>query len=120
MRPFFGGKSIMGLALVCALLAPVCQAQSSTSLDKHARKVQKTLTKYPAGSYLHVTLRDRTQSSGTLGALSATSFSITNADTNAAETHLFSDVAEVQKGKAFIGKGSVHQHHFHFPFFWRR
>lgn len=115
MKRVFGGGSILGLLIASAVIAaaPVCLAQHSSNLDKHARKVESRLAKFPAGSHLHLFLRDHTDSYGTLGALSEASFSFTNADTNAKETHLYRDVSEVKKGEAPIGKGSVHRHRIH-------
>jgi hypothetical protein len=116
MKLFISGRSMVGWALLSlAMMAfvPVSQSQSTTNLDKHARKIEKTLAKYPAGSYLHLVFRDDTESSGALGTLSETSFSFTNAETNAKETHRYSDVARAEKGKKYIGEGTAHRHQFH-------
>jgi hypothetical protein len=114
MRNVFGGKSIVCLALAWALLAmvPACQAQSAPNLDKHARKIHKRLVKYQAGSYVNLAFRDGTASTGMLGALHETSFTITNADNNVPETHYYNEVASVDRGKEYIGEGSEHGHHF--------
>ena len=117
MKRIFAGKSMVGLALVWSLLAtllaagPACQAQSSPNLDKHARKVYKKLTKYRSGTCLNVALRDGTESTGELGALTPTAFTITNADNNTPETHQYSEVAGVQRGREYIGAGSGPGHH---------
>jgi hypothetical protein len=115
MKDVFGRKSIMRWALTWTLLVlvPACQAQSAPNLDKHARKVQKRLTKYPKGTYVDVAFRDGTDSTGMLGTLSPTSFTFTNADNNASETHLYSEVARVDRSKEYIGDGSEPGHHFH-------
>jgi hypothetical protein len=115
MRFFLGGKSIVpavSLALIVVIAAvPVCQAQSPTNLSKHARRVQRRLGKYPAGSYLDVVLRDSSEVMGTLGVLSAASFTITNTDTNTTETHTYGEVAHVGRAKQYIGAGSEPEHH---------
>jgi len=115
MKPMPARRSSCCLALVLALLAsaPLCHAtQSAARLEKHARKIEKKLAKYPAGTYLHLAFRDSPDSLGTLGHLSATSFTFTNADSNAVETHDYADVARVEKGETFIGAGSTPARHF--------
>jgi hypothetical protein len=104
------------LALACTLAAgaPACQAQSATHLDKQGRKIHNKLAKYKPGSYLEFIFRDHTDSFGNLGALSATSFTFTNSDTNAKETHLYSEVARAGKGKTYIGEGTAPRHHILF------
>jgi hypothetical protein len=113
MKAVFSGKSIVRLALAWTLIAavPACQAQSTPNLDKHARKIHKRLTRYPSGAYLSVAFRDGTESAGSLGVLTETSFTFTNADNNASETHPYGDVARVERGKEYIGEGSEPRHH---------
>lgn len=113
MKLSFAGKSIIRLALTWTLIAviPACQAQSAPNLDKHARKIHKRLTKYPTGTYVNLAFRDGTDSSGLLGAVTPASFTITNADNNAAETHLYGEIATVQRGKEYIGEGSQPRRH---------
>ena len=117
MNSICSGKSIVRLALAWTLLVvvPACQAQSAPNLDKHARKIEKRLTKYPAGAYVNVALRDGSQNSGVLRRLGATSFTITDADSNAPATFLYNDVAQVQQGKEYIGEGSERHHYLHIP-----
>jgi hypothetical protein len=114
MKDVFGRKSVVRLALAWSLLVmiPVCQAQSAPNLDKHARKIHKRLVKYPTGTYVNLAFRDGTASTGMLGAVTETSFTVTNADNNAAETHSYNEVARVDRGKEYIGEGSEHGHHF--------
>jgi hypothetical protein len=113
MQAIFGRKSIVRLVLVWTLVALVtaCQAQSTVSLDKHARKVHKRLATYPAGTYLTVVLRDGSERIGALGTLAPASFTITDSDSNARETHSYNDVAKVSKGTEYIGEGSGRGHH---------
>ena len=115
MRLIFGGKSLACLAVVLALIAcvPVCHSLSTKSQEKQARKMHSKLAKYPAGSYLHLYFRDKTETIGKLGTLSDASFSFTNSDSNANETHLYGDVSRVEKGKQYIGEGSAPRHHIH-------
>jgi hypothetical protein len=116
MKDVFGRKSIVRwLAWALLVLVPACQAQSASNLDKHARKVQKRLTKYAKGTYVSIAFRDGTDSTGMLGSLRPTSFTFTNADNNASETHLYSDVARVERSKEYIGDGSEPAHHMHVP-----
>ena len=91
-------------------MAPACRAQSATHLDKHARKIERRLAKYQPGSYLQIDFRDSSESFGSLGALSATSFQFTDADNNRTQTYLYSGVARVKKANEYIGEGSGHRH----------
>lgn len=117
MQSIFSARLVVRLALAMVLIAiaPVSQARSSTSaapgLDKHARKVHKRVAKYPSGTYVNVVLRDGSQSAGALGTVDSESFTVINSDNNVPETHGFGEVAEVQKGKEYIGAGS--EHHIH-------
>lgn len=115
MRNGFGKRSLICLALASALVAgaPIVFSQSTVHLDKHARKIHKQLVKYQPGSYLHFVLRNHTESNGTLETVSDASFTFTNTDTNARETHAYSDVSEVKKGKTYIGQGTGQHHHIH-------
>jgi hypothetical protein len=116
MGSILRSKWLVSLAFAGALLAcaPTGLAQSAPHLDKHARKIHRKLTKYKPGSYLEYKFRDHTDSVGNLGAVSATSFTFTNADSNARETHSYNDVARVKKGKTYIGKGTGPHRHFLF------
>lgn len=101
------------LALASMLLAcaSAAQAQNSSQLDKHARKVQHRLAKYRTGSYLHLMLRDDTSSYGALGTLSDASFTFTSADTNATTTYTYDDIDRVRTDQEAIGEGSEPHHH---------
>jgi hypothetical protein len=119
MKPALAVKWTVSFAFALTLLLalPACQAKTDPakaqrSLDKQAHKIQNTLARYPAGSLLQLTMRDGTQTTGKLGTLSDSNFAFTNADTNANETHLYSDVKKVEKAKEYIGEGSTH-HHIH-------
>lgn len=104
----------LALAFAFAAFAPPASALFGTSPEKQAHKVQSRLAKYPAGSFLHLTFRDGTESTGKLGPLSDNSFVLTNSDSNARETHPYGDVKKIEKGKEYIGQGSAeHHHHIH-------
>jgi hypothetical protein len=45
--------------------------------------------------------------------LSDASFTFNNSETNAKETHLYSDVSRAEKGKEYIGQGSTPKRHGH-------
>ena len=115
MNFFFGGKwffRVVSVALVVLMgLLPACQARASTTLDKHARKIQRKLSRYPAGAHLRLVMRDHSDQYGSLGTLSDASFSFTDSDANKTETHLYSEVAGVEKGKEYIGEGAGSGHH---------
>lgn len=103
----------LSIAFVLITAAPVSHALLSKSQERQAHKMHSRLAKYPAGSFLHLSFRDGTQSNGKLGALTDTGFSFTNADSNANETHAYSDVTKIQKSKEYIGEGTAPHHHIH-------
>ena len=100
MRAFWGSKLALCLAaaLILAGCVSVCQAQSGPKTDKHGQKIEKRLSRYKTGTLL----------------LADTSFTFNNSETNAKETHLYSDVSRVEKGKEYIGAGSTPKHHIIF------
>jgi hypothetical protein len=110
---FFSRNWIIHIAVASALIAmpQAGQAQPGTQLDKHARKIEKRLTKYRPGAFLELDFRDNTEHLGSLGALYDASFQFTDADSNKTETHLYAEVARVKKGKEYIGQGSGREHH---------
>jgi hypothetical protein len=117
MKPPLAVKLAVSLsvALVLFVTLPACHATQSPdktakALAKQAHKTQSALAKYQAGTLLRLTLHDGTQTTGKLGAMSETSFAFTNADSNANETHLYSDVTKVEKTKEYIGEGPGHKH----------
>ncbi len=105
------------LALVFAfnLTMPTGYAVSTKKLEKQARKIEAKLAKYPKGAFLEFHFRDGSESTGSLGALSEHTFSFTNSDTNGKETHNYSDVTKVKKGKTYIGTGSERHNRVHLP-----
>lgn len=115
----FGGKSFLNavktLTMVSALtmvsIAPMCQAESGSSnstasLDKHARKVHRELTRFRPGNYLRLTFTDHAERTVALDSLEDTSFTVTNAETNNRETHTYDEIARVTRKKYYIGEGS--------------
>ena len=111
-------KSAVCLALIFAfnLTVPAGHAVSAKKLEKQARKIEAKLAKYPKGTFLEFQFRDGSKSTGSLGTLSEHTFSFTNSDTNGKETHNYSDVTKVKKGKTYIGTGSERHHRVHLPF----
>jgi len=84
--------------------------QSSVALDKHARKIEKRLAKFRQGTFLDFEFRDSSQTFGSLGPLSDTSFVFTDSDSNRTQTHFYSDLAHVKPAREYIGEGSAHHH----------
>jgi hypothetical protein len=117
MQSIFHSRSVIrfALALLLAAIVPACMAQAAFpaahTLDKHARRLHKRLTRYSSGTYVSVVLRDGSHTAGALGAVDAASLTMTNSDTNAPETHAYMEVASVQKSREYIGEGS--QRHIH-------
>ena len=105
----------LAVALLTVATAPVAIAETNpnANLDKHARKIERRLAKFRAGSYIQVDFRDRSESVGSLGALSQTTFQFTDADNNRVETYSYSQVSDVRQGKEYIGEGSEFGRHFH-------
>jgi hypothetical protein len=113
MRLNNGGKIALCLAVALVMCVPVCLAKSNSNVDKHAQKMQKKLAKYKSGTLLHLELNNNTDCTGTVNTLSDTSFIFNNSENNAKETHLYSEVASVEKGTTYIGEGSAPKHHIH-------
>lgn len=109
----FHCKSAVHILAALALIttATLAQAQSSAPLDKHARRIEKRLTKFRQGAFLDFEFRDSSQTFGSLGPLSATSFQFTDADSNKTQTHLYAELSEVKKAREYIGEGSEPRHH---------
>lgn len=115
MRVRFGGKAALCVttALVLIAFVPPCQARTDTKVDKRAQKIEKKLSKFKTGTLVHLEFNNNTECSGTVNTLSDTSFTFNNTETNAKETHLYSDVSRVEKGKEYIGQGSAPKRHIH-------
>lgn len=109
----FVRTSAARLALASMLLACVStvQAQKSGQLNKHARKVYHVLAKFRSGSYLHLLLRDDTDSYGALGTLSEGSFTFTSAESNSTVTYTYDDIDRVRTDKETIGEGTAPHRH---------
>ena len=110
IRTFAIPALVLFALLAAATLAP---AQSSAPLDKHARRIEKRLTKYRQGTFLDFEFRDSSQTFGSLGPLSAASFQFTDADSNKTQTHYYSELTHVTNAKEYIGEGSESRHHIH-------
>lgn len=113
MKIALGCRSILCLVVAFAVCAaiPAAQAEKNPNFDKHARKIEKKLSKFHPGSYVQIDFRNDSQSIGSLGVLSDATFQVTNADNNKVETYAYTDVAQVRKGNAYIGEGSGPGHH---------
>ena len=110
-------RSIFRIAFLCMLLAPLlfseaglCRAESARHMEKHTRKTEKKLAKYGPGSYLRIVFRDHTESVGVVGRMEATSFTFTDADSNATRSYPYADVASVDKAETYVGEGSRRRH----------
>ena len=110
-------RSIIRIALLCALLAPLpfsqmglCRAESATHMEKHTRKMEKKLTESAPGTYLRIVFRDHSESLGIVSRLEATSFTFIDADSNATRSYQYADVASVEKGETYVGEGSRRRH----------
>ena len=109
-----GRNSILlaSIALIFLMAAPACLADSAAKQEKHARKIEKHLGRFSAGTLLQVDFRDNSQAVGALGNLSDATFQITNADSNKLQTFNYADVTNVKRSKEYIGAGSGSRHHF--------
>lgn len=110
-------RSIVRIALMCALLAPLpfsqmglCRAESVRHMEKHTRKMEKKLTEHAPGTYLRIVFRDHSEGVGMVSRLDATSFTFTDADSNATRSYRYADVASVEKGETYVGEGSRRRH----------
>jgi len=111
----FHRSSILALALALSLLgnAVIVPAQSPVSLDKHSRKIQNELAKYPQGSYLHIVLRDAPDAFGALGTMTQTGFTFTSAENNSTANYRYSEVDRVKSDRQRIGRGAEPIHFRH-------
>jgi hypothetical protein len=109
----FRCKSTVHFLAIFVLIAAAtfARAQSSAPLDKHARRIERRLTKFRQGTVLDFEFRDSSKTFGSLGPLSAVSFQFIDSDSNRVQTHSYSDLAEVKKAKEYIGEGSEPRHH---------
>lgn len=114
-------RSAVCLALVFAfnLCAPMSHSSSAKSLEKQtkqAKKIHSRLARFSPGALVHLQFRDGSESTGKLGKLSENSFALTNSDSNASETHQYSEVTKIDKGKEYIGKNSTSHRWRPWPF----
>jgi hypothetical protein len=103
---------LIAAAILMAGFAPICRAESSAKLEKHAQKIEKRLARYRTGTLVQIDFRDNSEAQGSLRDVSDTSFQITNADSNKVQTFNFADVSRVRKAKEYIGTASGSEHHF--------
>jgi hypothetical protein len=101
---------VLAVAVIAFAVSPAAFPQQNPNLDKHARKVEKRLSKFRAGSFVQIDFRNGSESLGLLGPLSEATFQMTDADNNQKETYNYEDVADVRKGKEYIGDGSEPGH----------
>jgi hypothetical protein len=108
-----GKRLAVSIAIAMALVfsVPAGHAASGKNIEKQAKKIEGKLANFPKGAFLHLFFRDGSDSSGKLNNLSDKSFTFTNSDSNANETHPYTDVTKIEKGKALIGEGSGPKHH---------
>lgn len=110
-------RTIIQIAFLCTLIASLpsgqtglCRAESARQMEKHTRKMEKKLTEYAPGTYVRIVFRDHSESLGVVGRLDATSFTFTDADSNATRNYLYADVGSVEKGEMYVGEGSRRRH----------
>ncbi len=114
-------KSVLHAAIAWTLIAIVPAAHANSKWfpqfqrnpNRHAQKIHHKLSRYKPHTYLQLVLQDNSQENGTVVALSEMSFTFTNADSNAVESHLYKDVAHVHKSKVYIGQGTAPRRHIH-------
>lgn len=115
----FSIRSVVRLLAVWTVIPAMllCQvAQPAQPLDKHARKIQKTLASYPPDSTVLVVMRearqyDAGQYLGRLGNVQTTGFELIRRDGEVLKLS-YSDVRRVQKADANTGN-VVHFRHRH-------
>src|SRR5580704_16058094 len=105
---FLRGNSRMLIAVTFLMVgfAATCRAESSASIEKHTRKIEKRVAKFHTGTLLQVDFRDNSQALGFLGDVSGATFQVTNADSNKLQTFNYGDVTRVRKTREYIGAGS--------------
>lgn len=110
-------SSILRISTLCAFLitmallqGPLCRAESAKHEARRVHKVEKNLIRYRPGTYLRVLFLDHSEVLGTVGRMGATSFTLTDADTNASRSYEYADVARIEKGDTYVGEGSRRRH----------
>lgn len=103
-------RSSFRCAILWAIVSSiaVCQAQQP-HLDRHARKIQKTVMLYSSGSFLHITLRDRSDQFGELGKVTPISFELLDTKTRTATPFAYADVRNVERGNESQSAGWISQ-----------
>jgi hypothetical protein len=116
MKRFFQGRQWVVLAIIAAFLVAVSAAPAlaKDNPEKHERKIAKTLEHYKPGTLLRLAFANGSESQGTLVSLGEKTFTLSNSESNAVETHSYVEVDSVGKASNKIGKGSE-EHHHHFP-----
>jgi hypothetical protein len=104
------GMLVAGVAFSQAQSTAHPTIQSTTHLDKHARKIHHRLARYQNGRYLHLVMNDSSNAYGAIGMLSDASFTFTNADSNSLSTYSYDDVNRVKTDKEPIGQGTEPRH----------
>lgn len=115
MKTHFRTRTIalLAVALAWTALLPMCGAQNSNTMDKHARKVMKTLSKYDKGTYLHLEMRDGSDLYGTLGSMQDTTFGFVDSDNNAAQTVAYGNVDRVRHDAQSVSERDYPRPHRH-------
>lgn len=105
--------TLLAVALAWTAFLPMCQAQNPHSLDKHARKVVKTLSKYDKGAYLHLEMRDGSDLYGTLGSMQDATFQFVSSDNNATQTVAYENVDRVRHDAQSVSDRDYPRPHRH-------
>jgi hypothetical protein len=104
-------RSSLRFAIIWAVVSTmvVCLAQEQPAhLNRHARKVQRSLADYPPGSFLHIVLHDRSDRFGELGKKTSTSFELLDTKTREPASFTYSDVRKLDVGSTIEGNGWGH------------
>lgn len=90
----------------------VCQAQESpVHLNRHARKIQRSISDYPPGSFLHIVMHDRSDRFGELGRKTGASFELVDTKTRTPVLFEYGDVRKIDVGSTIEGNGWGHRWH---------
>jgi len=104
---------LAAVAFLMVVCTPAGRAESPANIDKHARKIEKHVARYRAGTLLQIDFRDNSEAVGSLGEVSDATFQITNADSNKLQTFNYADVTRVKRTKEYVGAGSEGLHFRH-------
>lgn len=105
-----GFRIVLRLLAVWTVIPALVVCQTAQPLDRHARKIEKTLAGWPAGAVVLVTKNDGRQYIGQLGPLGTASFELIQRS-GSRLTIDYAAAVRLQKADSVSGNRVVFRHH---------